>query len=79
MESFLVNVYCYLAILPSSVVVCFAVDETTLLFFEPKAKSTFPSFRSQRSIVHFPLVSHPMCHGVMKLKMSNECWYECNV
>jgi hypothetical protein len=32
MESFLVNEYSYLAILPSSFVVCYAVDETTLLF-----------------------------------------------
>jgi hypothetical protein len=27
---------------------CFVVDE--IIFFEPKAKNTFPSFRTQRSI-----------------------------
>jgi hypothetical protein len=28
--------------------ICFAVDE--IFFFEPKAKNTFPSFRTQRSM-----------------------------
>jgi hypothetical protein len=74
------------------------------ILFESKAKNTFPSFRSQRSIfelkaknilfVHnktflsrsrknalfsFPLMSHAMYHGAMKLHMSNECLYECKV
>jgi hypothetical protein len=39
MEAFLVNVYCYLAILPSSVVTCFVLDETTLLLLSRRRKT----------------------------------------
>ena len=74
MTTFFVNVYKYLVILPSSAVACFAVDENTLIVFEPKVKNTIPSIRSQQSILKFSLVSHAKCHGAMKLKMSNECF-----
>jgi hypothetical protein len=43
-----------------------------LPFFEPKAKNTFPYFRSQRSILDFSLVAHAKCHDALKLEMSNE-------
>ena len=41
------NIFCLLC--PCTI--CFAVDETSL--FEPKAKNTFPFFRTQRSMKNF--------------------------
>jgi hypothetical protein len=84
-----VNIYEFLAILPffCCYLLCCGRNQCCR-FFKPKAKNTFPSFRSQRSILElkakytlpsFSLVSHAMCHGAMKLKMSNECLYECKV
>jgi hypothetical protein len=37
-------VYCYLAILPSSIVVCFVVDETTLFLLSQRQKTPFLLF-----------------------------------
>jgi hypothetical protein len=65
---FFVNVYKYLVILPSYVFTCLAMDETILLFLSRQAKNIFPSFRSQRSIVNFLLVSDAKCHDAMRLK-----------
>jgi hypothetical protein len=43
-NNFLVNVYKYLVILPSSTLVCFAVDETTFIVFELTGEKHLPFF-----------------------------------
>ena len=81
MEKTYVNLYipCNIFCLLYPCTICFAVDETSL--FEPKAKNTFPSFRTQRSIKIFlrsfsSLLKHLsfLC-GMMMILYMSKCMF----
>ena len=64
-EKTYVNLYipCNVSCLLYPCTICFAVDETSL--FEPKAKNTFPSFRTQRSMKNFYFFEiFPYCRSI---------------
>jgi hypothetical protein len=78
--TFFVNVYKYLVILPSYDFVCFAVDETTFIVFEPTGEKHLPFFSFTTK--HFNLLVSFSCQVPWYDEAKNvykECLYECKV